>query len=63
MISRYDGMLFNIHLDEGRLAAIFCPQNSPKLFSPHNLGEQVFSVHYYLHPFQQVDSALRIRVF
>ncbi len=52
MINRYDGMSFNIHLDEGRLASIFCPQNSPKLISPHDLGEQVFGVHYYLHPFQ-----------
>ncbi len=54
-------MLFNIPLDEGRLASILCPQKSPELCPLYKVGVQFFCVHNYLNPSQKTDLALMIR--
>ncbi len=54
-------MLFNIHLDEGRLASILCPQKSPELCPLYKFGVQFFCVQNYLNPSQKAYSALRIQ--
>jgi hypothetical protein len=45
-------MLCNIHLDEGQLASILCPQNSPELRPLYKFSVQFFCVHDYLNPSQ-----------